>query len=147
MSLKINILLEFVEFSYVESEGGVYRPCVSVTFHNGKKKFPVGHALVDTGADFTILPLAIAHYLQIELDDTKQRTVDGAGGGKFKVIPSRNKINYSIDKEGFRSLQWKGIAYFTETEPIVLLGREQCLDKFDITFCGPHRLIQLIPHF
>jgi hypothetical protein len=38
-----------------------------------------------------------------------------------------------------------GTVYFTETEPLVLLGHHECLEKFDMTFHGPERLLSLTP--
>ena len=114
-----------MEFPYIKSEGNFrdcYRPCLPISFSNNRKEFRVGHALVDTGSDFTILPLEVAHQLEIELDDSKEVLVDGAGGGRFKVIPSRNKIGCIIELEKYRSIRWKATVYFAETEPIILLS-------------------------
>ena len=68
-----------------------------MVFSYGNQKLPIGRALVDTGSDLTILPLQVAHYLQIELDDTKKVTIDCAGGGRFIALPSQRQIGYSID--------------------------------------------------
>ena len=83
LSHRIHILQGPLEFPYVKvegSEGFSARPYIPVTFSSGKKSFRVGHTLVDTGSDLTILPLQIAHFLEIELDDSKRLTIDGAGG-------------------------------------------------------------------
>jgi len=140
-----------MEFPYTKFEAKssiIYRPCLPITFSNAGLKFQVGNALVDTGSDFTILPLEIAHFLKIELDDSKVLIIDGAGGNTFKVMPSRNKVEYVIEaKKGYRSIKWQGTIYFTETEPIILLGHYECLNRFDMTFCGPRKLLQIIPRF
>jgi len=103
--------------------------------------------LVDTGSDFTILPLEIAHYLEIELDDSERITVDCAGGGRFHVMPSQKKVKYQIDRKGYRSICWDGIVFFAEKEPIILLGHHECLEKFDLTFAGPERTLSVLPRF
>ena len=139
-----------MEFLYVKSEGkfsNIFRPCLPIIFEYKDKPFPVAHALVDTGSDFTILPLEVAHYLGIELDDSKTLILDGAGGGRFKAMPSQKKVIYKIEHKGYRSIQWQGTIYFTEAEPIILLGHHECLEKFDLTFCGPQKLLQVIPRF
>jgi hypothetical protein len=139
-----------VEFPYVKNEGSqgaTYRPCLPITFSNGEKKFRVGNALVDTGADYTILPLEIAHVLEVELDDSKTIMMSAAGGGRFKVMPSRRKIGYSIEKTGYRSINWKGTVWFAEGEEVVLLGHHDCLEKFDLTFRGGSRALSVLPLF
>jgi hypothetical protein len=139
-----------MQFPYVKCEGShgfVYRPYLPITFSYGAKKFPVGRALVDTGSDITILPLEIAHYLEIELDDSEKLTIDCAGGGVFVAMPSQKKVTYTIEAKGFRSISWEGIIYFAENEPVVLLGHQQCLDKFDLLFEGPEKKLSITPHF
>lgn len=140
-----------MEISYVKCEyeagGFFYRPILPITLIHRHKKLPLGHALVDTGSDFSLFPLNVAHYLEIELDDSKKVTIASAGGGAFVALPSRHKITYAIEKKGFRSIRWEGIAYFTEDEPLNLLGHEQCLEMFDLTFRGPERILQVLPRF
>ncbi|MFH1670150.1 MAG: hypothetical protein ABIA92_01030 [Patescibacteria group bacterium] len=139
-----------VEFSYVKCEAGhgfSYRPQLPITFSYGDKSLSIGHALVDTGSDLSIVPLQIAHYLHIELDDTKKVTVDCAGGGRFTAMPSQKKIGYAIEQEGYRPIKWKGTVYFAEDEPVVLLGHHQCLEKFDLTFQGPEKKLGVMPRF
>jgi hypothetical protein len=125
----------------------VYRPCLPVTLGHRGKNFPVGRALVDTGSDITLLPLEIAHVLEVELDDMETIVIEGAGGGRFKAMPSRKKINYTIERKGYRPISWEGIAYFAENEEVILLGHHQCLEKFDLTFQGPERKLGLLPRF
>ena len=139
-----------MEIPYIKCEGSngySYRPYLPVTFSYGDRLFPVGRALVDTGSDLTILPLAIAHHLHIELDDSKKVIIDCAGGGRFTALPSQKNVHYSIEQKGFRSIKWKGIAYFAEQEPVVLLGHHECLEKFDLTFHGPERKLSILPRF
>ncbi len=135
-----------MEFPYVKGEGAtgfVYRPAIPVTFSYGTRKFPVGNALVDTGADMTILPLEMAHALEIELDDSKSVVLGHAGGGSFIALPSQRKIGYAVELKGHRPLCWQGIAYFAAEQPMALLGHYQCLDKFDLLFRGKDRVLKL----
>ena len=137
-----------MELPYVEFEGQtapVYRPCVPVTFSFEGRRFPVGHALVDTGSDFTLLPREVAHILQVELDDTKGVKLGSAGGGSFLALPSRKKIRHTIERNGYRPIRWDGIVYFAAEEPVVLLGHYQCLEYFEITFRGPEKRMSILP--
>jgi hypothetical protein len=139
-----------VEFPYVKCEGShgfSYRPYLPVTFSYGDHRFPVGRALVDTGSDLTILPLDIAHILDVELDDAKKIILDCAGGGRFTALPSQKEIRYAIECAGYRPITWNGIIHFAEDEPVVLLGHHECLEKFDLTFQGPERKLGITPRF
>jgi hypothetical protein len=91
--------------------------------------------------------LEIAHFLEIELDDSKVMHIGSAGGGSFKAYPSQRKIGHTIERKGFRPIYWEGTAYFAEREPIVLLGNYDCLEKFDLTFYGPQRKLGVLPRF
>jgi hypothetical protein len=135
-----------VEFPYVKGDGGfgpVYRPVIPVTISSGAKSFPVGHALVDTGADMTLLPLAIAHLLEIPLDDSRTLKVGGAGGGVFAALPSLRKIGFAIEQRGHRPIVWQGTAYFSPDQPAVLLGHHQCLELLSLHFRGPDRMFEV----
>ena len=138
-----------MEFAYAKIEGGrklSYRPCLPVTFSYGGKSFPVGRALVDTGADITILPREVAHALDLRLDDTEPIRISPAGGHDFVALPSLHKVQYSIEKKGFRSIQWEGTVYFADCEQH-LLGYHQCLEYFDLTFQGPEKKLSVLPRF
>ena len=135
-----------MEFPYVKCEGALgsmYRPYLPVTLSYGRKSFPVGHALVDTGADMTILPLDIAHYLEVELDDSRAVRIEGAGGGVFVALPSWRKIGYAIEQKGHRPICWQGTAYFAAEQPLVLLGHLDCLEKCDLQFFGAQRILKV----
>lgn len=103
----------------------------------------MGHALVDTGADMTILPLAIAHLLEITLDDSRTIQVGSAGGGTFVALPSLQKIGFAVEKRGHRPIVWQGTAYFSDDQPAVLLGHYQCLDRLNLQFRGPERVLRV----
>jgi hypothetical protein len=137
-----------VEFAYVKTDGGKrtsYRPSLPVTFSYRGKRFPVGHALVDTGADITLLPREIAQVLELRLDDTEPLRIARAGGGDFVAYPSLGKVGYAIEKKGYRSICWEGTVYVAEEEPIVLLGFHECLEYFDLTFMGPEKKLSVLP--
>jgi hypothetical protein len=103
----------------------------------------VPHALVDTGADITILPLDVAHYLEVELDDTEGLDVGSAGGGQFIALPSRKPLHFSIEQKGHRPVEWDAIVYFAPREPVVLLGHRQCLERLRLTFDGPGKILSV----
>jgi len=117
----------------------VYVPTLPILL-NG---FPVGHALVDTGADATLLPMELQELLAVELDTRNAIPFTSAGGDEFKAIPTTKPIEYTIEQSGFRPKTWKGIAFFAEGQPAILLGQYQCLEKLSITFDAPNKKIRL----
>jgi hypothetical protein len=139
-----------MEFAYRKTDvedGYRYHPCVPIEFSYGDKTFLVSNVLVDTGAEITILPLKIAHVLDIQLDDSKPLRLASAGGGMFVALPSSKKIELSMNKEGCKSIIWKSTVYFSESETLALLGHYQCLEYFKVTFHGPERRLSIIPRF
>lgn len=137
-----------MEFPYVECEGPrkrvFYRPYLPVVLRYGSKRFFVPHALVDTGADLTVLPLDVAHALEIELDDTEGVEMGSAGGGKFIALPSQKPIQFAVEQKGHRPLEWEGIVYFAPREPVVLLGHRPCLEHLSLLFDGPKRKLRVM---
>ena len=79
-----------MEFDLHEREtdvGTQYLPRLPVLF-NG---FPIGNALVDTGATIILLPMILHEVIGVELDRSNALTVLGAGGEIFKAYPSSYK--------------------------------------------------------
>jgi len=131
-----------MQFSYVKREtdiGTLYVPSLPISL-NG---FPLGQAMIDTGADVTILPIELQNVLGVNLDPDNALYMRSAGGGRFKAIPSADKITYSIDHSGFKSIKWKGTAFFALEQPIILLGNHECLSELKITLDAPRRVIRV----
>jgi len=122
----------------------IYRPCIPVTFRYSGASFPVGNALVDTGADVTLLPMELATHLGVELAAEEGIDIGSAGGGHFIAVPSAKPVECSIEGHGFRPLRWKGIVYFAPRQPTVLLGHRGCLDHLDILFRGRSRALEVL---
>jgi len=105
--------------------------------------FPVGNALVDTGATVTILPMELLGLLCVDLDKKKSITMSHAGGGTFSVIPASTKITYCIEHSGFRPIQWNGTVFFSARQDTILLGHYECLDQLVLTLDGPKKKIRV----
>ena len=131
-----------IEFNYTKREwsrGAVYVPVIPISL-NG---FPVGHALIDTGADVTLLPMELNDLLGMELDRGKTIMFTSAGGEDFRAIPTKKPIEYSIEQAGFRVIKWKGIVFFVKGQPTILLGQYQCLSELKITLDAPSRKVRI----
>lgn len=131
-----------MEFSFVKREwsrGTIYVPILPIIL-NG---FPVGQALVDTGADVTLLPIELNGVLGVELDREHTIEFTTAGGENCCAIPAKEKIEFCIEHSGFRPLIWKGSVYFVKGQPTILLGQYECLDQLTLTFDGPKRKLRV----
>jgi hypothetical protein len=136
-----------VRFDYVPY-GGSWLPLIPVEFGHKKQWLPPLGSLVDTGATHTILPLEIAPQLgmQVSLEDAIETQV--AGGGECLIYPSPVPIDFLIrDPESHLEYQWHGQVLFSLGQRLVLLGHHHCLEKFDVAFRGPERLLDLTPRF
>ena len=86
--------------------------------------------IVDTGADYTLLPFSKAKDLGVSLEEDCKRFVSFGIGGSETVYFLKKKIKTSIG-------EWEGEipVGFLEKEGIPpLLGRQGCLDMFDVLF-------------
>ena len=134
-----------MDFDLVPPEGkfsAIYLPIIPVTLSH-EHAFPVSDALVDTGADMTLLPMETRKYIGVGLDESKAIELGSAGGGGFTAIPSSEPIWYCIDKKGFRPIRWKGTVFFAPRQPVVLLGHYQCLDQLSICLNGKTRRLSI----
>ena len=134
-------------FEYVQYEGN-WLPLVPVSLRSGKYSLPPIGALVDTGATHTILPMEMAPELGINISLAEQIESQIAGGGECFVYPSLVNIEYSLqDPNSQNAYRWKGKVCFALGQKCILLGHRQCLEKFDVTFHGPERMLEVTARF
>jgi len=135
-----------MKFKYSEytvpNKGKIFRPTVPIMFKN-KSKFIHTEAIVDSGADFTILPIEIAGILDIKLDLRKRTTFHGAGSNPFPVYLSPVSIELMIRQGGFRPIKWRSKVFFAESQPGILLGHKGFLEKFKITLDGKNKELEI----
>lgn len=111
--------------------GLIRRPIAQVQFYSQKYKKLINISmLIDTGADYTLLPRSTAQALGIDLKrDCSVFSTFGVGG-KEKVYILKNKIEIIIGK-----IKIKIPLGFLERDNIPpLLGRFQCLESLELTF-------------
>jgi len=115
--------------------GEVFRPVAKVSFKS--PNLPIWSdvwMVVDTGADFTILPRYVSRDLGISLE--KECALDSTVGvgGKQKIYLYKAKI---IAKIG-NVLRKIPLAFFDGEEVPALLGRLGFLETFDVEFLKSH---------
>lgn len=126
------------EYEGKNSFGSVFRPVAKITFFSSKQKISSDVWLVvDTGADFTILPKFVAQDLLIDFE--KDCVIDktmGVGGGQT-IYLFKNKIHVkigNIEKD-------IPVAFFDSDEIPALLGRQGFMETFDTEFLTSHKVV------
>jgi predicted aspartyl protease len=128
-----------VEFAYDDigksTLGHILRPVAKVTFNSLKENQKVDiWMIVDTGADYTILPRHFADKLRVSLeDDCFKDTTYGVGGGQ-DIYFCKKKIKVTIGN----FLREIPLAFFDNNEVPALLGRLGFLETFNTEFLKKH---------
>ena len=105
-------------------------PIVPVKFHYKGKKTPVIEAILDSGGDFIVIPMPIAKYLEIELEEAGD--VDTAGGTASLF---KSTLDITIGKnDGLNTYKNNQIHVSTRSDIPVLLGRSPIFEDYEITF-------------
>lgn len=111
--------------------GKVHRPIAEVFFKHTKRDIwqPVS-MIVDTGADYTMLPRFLAQSLGIDLKrDCKTIETQGVGGNS-KVFLVKEKISVKIG-QFYRKVP---LGFLSNNLIPPLLGRLEFFDTFKVTF-------------
>ncbi len=117
----------------------VYRPVVPLTLH-GPKATVRRMALVDTGADFTLLPQSLGIELGVILERTGAIELTGVGHSIIEASPA--SITFEL-RQGNDFLRWEGRAYFAHQD-YLLLGNEGFLEQFKATFDWSQKTLELV---
>ncbi|MCF7846137.1 MAG: hypothetical protein K9L85_02775 [Candidatus Peribacteraceae bacterium] len=122
--------------------GGMSLPLIPVTFRSKKHSIPT-FALIDSGADVPILPIEIAGELGLKLNSKEKIEMNAAGGNKFYVYPSPEKVECVIEQKGFRSIVLRSPVYFAESASTILLGHNNILYQLRIVLDGAKKEVSV----
>jgi len=129
-------------FPYTEflglAEDRVFRPLIPVTFKANKESFN-SYVLIDSGADYSILPIEVAGMLKLDISNQPRYDILGAGGSSFTIYKSPCEVEHLIKKRGFRDIVWKDTIYFAESSSTFLLGQNGFLKHFKVILNGKKR--------
>jgi hypothetical protein len=109
----------------------------------------LGHylALVDTGADTTILPRSIADDLGIALSTGAVPHLTSFGGHQMEV--SLGEVQLKIE-DGTNTVRWTTRVHFFEfgstDQETIVLGHTGFLEYFTATFDGANQMLTLQPN-
>ena len=107
--------------------GEIFVPKIPITLKHASKQWKVS-ALLDSGADFSIIPFNIGEFLGFEMDLSKRTKVEGIGKGSEACIITEVNLNLKEISLPIRV----GWAMTDDTDPV--LGRLDVFEKLDIEF-------------
>lgn len=124
----------------------ILRPVITIRVA-GSKSQARWDALVDTGADETLLPLAMADLLGVELDDEVTSFAAGISGDRLTI--HYGDVEFQIVGDG-DVVSWKALVGFVEfgssEDEVIVLGHGGCLDYFSARFDGENAELELLPN-
>lgn len=131
-----------VKFAYEDAGKGIFghilRPIAKATLKalKGDKSVDIW-MVVDTGADYTILPRHLSEKLRISLENDCLKDVTFGVGGEQVVYFCKRKIKAKIGNFE-RDIP---VAFLDSNEVPALLGRLGFLETFDTEFLKTHLVI------
>ena len=133
-------------FPYVEflglTEERVFRPMIPITLKANKESIK-SYALIDSGCDYTILPIELAGVFNFNLSNQPRYSIGAAGGSSFTVYKSPNEVECVLSKKGFRDIKIKSTVYFAESGPTCMLGQKGFLDQLKLILSGKNRQVEI----
>jgi predicted aspartyl protease len=124
----------------------IVRPVITIRIA-GSRSAARWDALVDTGADETLLPLSLAELLGVELDAEGTSLAAGISGDKLTI--HYGEVEFQI-AEGIEEVKWRSTVGFVEfgnsDEEIIVLGHSGCLDFFTAIFNGELAELEMMPN-
>ena len=101
-------------------------------------------ALVDSGADVTLLPRSVASSIGAAVDDTIRWPVGGFGGQVIDASPG--DVDLEITWDG-SSIRWNATIAFVNypagAEEVSILGHAGFFDFFRVLFDGPAKELEI----
>jgi predicted aspartyl protease len=115
-------------------------PSIPITL-NGRIKTKIQvYALIDSGADISVIPKALAEFLDLDLSG--ETNISYGIGGEIKVKESKMNITINKNHEEYHYTIPVQII-LTGEEPPIILGRRGFFDKFVITIDERKQKIRL----
>lgn len=105
-------------------------PIIPVKFYSKIRKTPYIDALLDSGGDFIVIPLPIAQYLDLKLEDAGSVNTAGGETSLFKA-----KLDMVIGR-GSTTATYKDIVIHVSSRKDipVLIGRHPIFEDYEVIF-------------
>ena len=114
----------------------ILRPVITVQIA-GPQAAARWDALVDTGADETLLPLSLSQLLGVDLDGRPTSQAAGISGDKLTIHYGEVSLQISSENE---TIEWRDMVGFVDfqdvEDEVIVLGHGACLDYFTAIFDG-----------
>lgn len=119
--------------------GPIYRPVAKVSLESPyvQNRWITFWMVVDTGADFTILPKFLSRDLKISLKDNCWVDKTRGVGGEESIYFFKGKVSAKVDSLS-RQIP---IAFLDSDEVPPLMGRLGFLETFNAEFLKTHQLV------
>ena len=115
--------------------GVIYRPMASVSFQSRNNTWVSVRMIVDSGADYTLLPRYVAKRLQIDLEkDCKQITTHGVGGESYVYFLPKIRVRLGIWERNIP------LGFLDGDDVPPLLGRHLFMETFETLFSSSHNV-------
>jgi len=114
-------------FSPFSKKQRLRRPIIPISFSIGSISIRY-EALIDSGADFSILPTGLAEILEINLDKCKRIYFTSATGNV--TLGFVNNINIDLDGKVFKT----EVVFANLAKNVGILGQYGFFDKFIVKF-------------
>lgn len=113
--------------------GTIYRPVAKLSFWSARvKNWETVWMIVDTGADYSLLPRYLARDLGIELSALKAYATHGIGGKEKVYLAPKIKVKLGV---------WERevpVGFLNRDDVPPLLGRHLFLEAFEVHFSKNH---------
>ncbi|MDA0588939.1 MAG: hypothetical protein O2820_14190 [Planctomycetota bacterium] len=118
----------------------IYRPVIPLLVCGPEDGLLVA-GLVDTGADNTLFPIALAEALDIELTRCAGPSPVAFGGGTLETYFGTVMLQIS---DGNDDCEWEGrVLFHAGRDESIILGGQGFLEYFAVEFDGPARAMRL----
>lgn len=113
-----------------------YRPYVRLRVH-GSVRHRTIWAVLDTGADITVLPRALAEEIGVTILAGEKRTARGVSGEAMEIVAGEVGLEIGDSDETHRWSSLIGFADFAHPkQQRAILGHVGFFDQFRVTFDG-----------
>ena len=121
----------------------IVRPVITVRI-SGLRSDAQWDALVDTGADETLLPLSLAELLGVDLDRDATSQAAGISGDRLTIFYGDVEFQITAGNEAIGWHTTVGFVDFGSTDDeVIILGHGGCLDYFTALFDGESAELEL----
>lgn len=141
-------MLRFPYTEYLDLRGKpLWMPHIDIEFRHGRNALKIYPALVDTGATYSVLPSSIAAHLGIKINRAGFASVSTASGDSM-IYPASGPISCVLtDPKTGECVEWKATLFFSDELETALIGHRHFLEKFNVTFKGKEKVIEMEPLF